>query len=199
MPVAHHIDHHTEAFGTVITELIPPVSNRIAKLTSLVYTAAGTVHDLILMRAIHRVETTAAAAAAATSLVLSEATFGGDTLASGDYVCVEHSDGTYGLHLVSNLATLTITINALAKAVSSGADVWIFGAPSDSSYHLTLKSIASTRIEFKDEAAGLITSGYDIGTFDRDGLGDPLMFYSANGTAAGVLNWGAAKYVTLRD
>ena len=192
---SHHLDHHTEAAATAIVELIPPQSSKLSRLTSLVYTAGATVHDLVLMRAVNQVITTAAAAASATTIVLSSASFGGDTIASGDYLVVEHADGTHGIHLASALSVLTVTINALAKAVNAGAKVWIMGAPGDTNYHQTLKSIASTRIEFKDDTSGLITSGYDIGTYNRDGLNDPLLIYSANGTNAGVFNWGSATYI----
>ena len=191
---AHHFDHHTETAGTVIIELVPPLENYKARLTALVYTAAATAHDLIIMRCINKVQTTAAAAAAATTIVLSSASFGADTLASGDYVVVEHADGTYGFHLASGLATLTLTINALAKAVNAAANVWIMGAITDTTYHSTIKSIASTRVEFKDAAAGIAESGYNIGTYSRDGLGDPLLVYSANGTNAGIVNLGSAVY-----
>ncbi|MCI0352005.1 MAG: hypothetical protein L0Z53_21505 [Acidobacteriales bacterium] len=128
-------------------------------------------------------------------MVVSSATFGGDTIASGDYLVIQHGDGTYGLYLASALASLTVTINALTKAVVSGDYVWIMGAPGDSSYHLTLKSITNDRVEFKDDASGLITSGYDIGTFSRDGLFDPLVIHSDNATAAGTINYGSAAYV----
>lgn len=189
--------HNTQTSGTPITQLIPPPrsTNYKLRLMKLVYTAGATVHDILLMRALHQVETTAAAAAAATSLVLDEATFVGQTLANGDYVVVEHADGTYGVYLVSALATLTITINALSKAVNSGAKVFIMGAPGDTSYHSTLKSIASTRIEFDGGASGLGDTGYDDGVYDRDGKGDPMLIYSANGTNAGTLNHGSAAHV----
>jgi hypothetical protein len=89
-----------------------------------------------------------------------------------------------------------VTINALTAAVVSGGRVWIMGSPSaDASFHVTLKSIASTRTEFQSPSGGLCESGYDIGTYSSDGLDEPLVFYSANGTAAGILNWGSGIYV----
>lgn len=186
-------DHHTETSATPIIEFASPQEGLKARLTTLVYTPAGTVHDLVIMRAIHQVLLTAASAASDTTLDLSEATFGGDTLASGDYVILEHADGTYGMYLASGLSVLVLTVGAIAKAANAGARVWIMGAPGDTSYHSTLKSIASTRTEFFNLAA---ESGYNIGTFERDGFGDPLAFYSANGTAAGTLNYGSGLYVS---
>lgn len=187
-------DHHTEAGNTEIVEFAPPMSNKRAKLTSLAYTAAATEHDLKIMKAIHQVTLTAASAQSDTTLDLSEATFGGDTLASGDWVILEHGDGTFGAYKASGLATLVLTVTAISKAANVGAKVWIMGAPGDS-YHLTYKGTASTRREFADPVGGLGESGYDIGTYFRTGLGDPLMFLSANGTNAGTLNQGAGVYV----
>ena len=188
-------DHHTETAATPILELIPPVVGRKVRVTSLVYTPAATAHDLVLMRTIAQVELTAASAASDTTLDLSAATFGGDTLASGDYVVLEHADGTHGAYLASGLATLVLTVNAISKAANAGANVYIMGAPGDTSYHNTVKSIASTRTEFIDPLGGIMDGDYDIGTYSSDGLGMPVLVYSANGTNAGTMNWGSAVYV----
>jgi hypothetical protein len=200
-----HNDYHTEASGTVITELFPPLNKSISDhtinegvrtvLTSLSYVAAATEHDLVLMRALAETTTTAAASASATSLVVASATFVGQTVASGDYLCVQHADGTFGLHLASNLATLTITINALAKDVNSGARVWYFGSPTaEAAYHVTLKGLASTTNTFSDSLAGIFATGYDTGTYSRSGKGDPAALYSANGTNAGKLLYANGIY-----
>jgi hypothetical protein len=186
--------HQTQSSGTAIIQRIDPQTGRKIRLTSLVYTAGATAHDLILMRAANQVATTAAALASATALVLDSASFAGQTLASGDYIVVEHADGTYGHYLISALATLTITIGALSKAVNAGAKVWIIGATGET-WHSTLKSIASTRIEFRDEVGGIAESGWDDGSsYARSGAGDPMLIYSANGTNAGVLDRGAGVY-----
>lgn len=188
--------HNTQTAGTAITQMIPPREGYRVRLTKLVYTAAATAHDILIMRALEQVETTAAAAAGATTLVLDSAGFVGTTIANGDYIVVQHADDTFGLYLVSGLATLTVTINALSKAVNAGAEVWIMGSSGDSSYHSTLKSIASTRTEFADPTSGIGETGYDDGSYDRDGQFDPMLIYSANGTNAGTLNYGAAVYVS---
>lgn len=187
-------DHHTETATTEIVEIAPPMENRRAKLTSLAYTPAATEHDLKVMKAIHVVTLTAASAASDTTLDLSEATFGGDTLASGDWVILEHGDGTFGAYKASGLSALVLTVTAISKAANVGARVWIMGSPGDS-YHLTYKSGTAARREFSDVVGGLGESGYDAGgSIFRSGLGDPLMFLSANGTNAGTLNQGAGVY-----
>lgn len=195
MPTTFQWDHHTETAGTEIVEFAPPVGGLRAKLTSLVYTPAATEHDLRLMKCIHQVTLTAASAASDTTLDLSEATFGGDTLASGDWVILEHGDGTYGAYKASGLSSLVLTVTAIAKAANVGAKVYIMGAPGDSSYHLTLKSGTGSRLAFSAEFGGLVESGYNIGTYTRTGISDPIMFLSANGTNAGTLNLGAGIYV----
>lgn len=192
--MAFQFFHQTQSSGTPIIQVIPPQTSRKAKLTSLVYTAGATAHDLIIMRAGNKVLTTAAQSAAGTTLVLDSASFVGQSIASGDYLIVQHSDGTYGAYLASGLSTLTVTIGALAKNVSSGAPVWIMGSISEA-WHSTLKSIASTRLTLEDAVSGIAESGWDDGTsYARGGLGDPLMIYSANGTNAGTLDRGGASY-----
>jgi hypothetical protein len=193
---AFHFFTTTAAANTPFTQLIPPggASSR-TRLTKLVYTPAATAHNLILMRAGNRVLTTAAAAAAATTIVVDSASFVGQTVASGDYLVVQHSDDTWGLYLASGLSTLTITINALTKAVNSGAVVFILGSISEA-WHSTLPTIASTRNDFAEPFTGLAQSGWDDGSsYARDGRYEPLTIYSANGTNAGTLNHGSALYV----
>ena len=58
---------------------------------------------------------------------------------------------------------------------------------------LNVKTVASTK-EVHESISGLIESGYDIGTYSRDGIGDPLVVYSANGTNAGSIQRGSASY-----
>jgi hypothetical protein len=193
-PNVFNWDYKTAAANTEITDFSIPQANRRARLTSLRYTPGATEHDLVIMKAIEQVTLTAASAASDTTLDLSAATFGGDTLASGDWVILEHGDGTYGAYKASGLATLVLTVTAITKAANVGAKVWIMGAPGDTNYHLTFKSGTTTEKHFYDPFGGLAESGYDIGTYFRSGLGDPIMFLSANGTNAGTLNQGAGVY-----
>lgn len=190
---AFFFDHHTEAAATVIKELASPVANFKPRLTGFSYTSGATVHDLVIMRAINQVQLTAASAQSDTTLDLDIVTFGADTLASGDWVVLEHFDGTYGMYLASGLASLVLTVGAIAKAANAGAKVFIMGAPGDVTFHSSVKSVASARQDFLGIHA---EAGYDTGTYARDGIGDPLMFYSANGTNAGTLNWGSGPYVS---
>lgn len=203
MPGAFSWDDHTEAANTPIVEKADPVPGFRSRITSVVYTPGTTAHDLWLLRAIDETTTTAAAAAAASTIVVGKVTFNDQTLASGDYLLIQHSDGTWEINTVSSVASLTITLGAnLAKAVNASATVYMFGSIADTAYHVKLTTTASTRtIDLHSYFAGLIESGYDVGTvsstgpWSRDGYGDPLLFYSGNATAAGTLKWGAGLYV----
>lgn len=192
---AFHFYHNTQAFGTPITQLIPPLEGFKIRLGDLVYTPAGTAHDIIIMRALALTQTTAAVAAAATTINVLDADFVDQTIAADDYIVSENADGTYSLHLVSAIATLALTVGAVPKAINDDANIWIMGAPGDTTWHSTLKTIASTRMTFSAPVAGLAETGFIDGSYDRDGKGDPMLIYSANGTAAGTLNYGSAGYV----
>jgi hypothetical protein len=192
----------TAGAGTPITQLIPPSPNASSaktRLTKVVYTSGTTAHDLIFMRSANKVQVAADAAAAATTVTLDDASFMGTPIASGDYLVIEHSDGSFGLYKATGLASLTVTINALTKNVKEGARVWLLGAPSDT-WHSTLATRASTReTDFADPIAGMAESGWSDGSSyddDHDGRGEPLVVYSANGTVAGTLNFGNAMYTT---
>lgn len=193
-----HFFTTTAAANTAFTQLIPPSpsTSQKVRLTKLVYTPAATAHNLILMRAGNQVLTTAAEAATDTTITVDSASFVGQTVASGDYLVIEHADGTFGLYLASGIASLTITINALSKAVNSGARVWILGSVSEA-WHSTLPTVASIRNDFAEPIGGLAQSGWDDGTsYARDGKGEPMAIYSANGTNAGSINHGTAIYVS---
>lgn len=197
-PTTFTWDYHTESAATEITEIAIPQANKRVKLTTLRYTPAATEHDLKVMKALEQVTLTAASAATDTTLDLSQVTFGTDTLASGDWLIVELADGTFYATKVSSIASLVATVSPgipSGKAANANAKVWIMGAPTET-YHLSFKSGTSAEKTFSDPVGGVGESGFDGGgSFFRDGLGDPLLFLSANGTNAGALNWGAGVYV----
>lgn len=208
--LCHHIGYTTQTADTPIVGLVPPKGNNYkTKITRIIYTPAGTVHDVVVMKALAKTTVLTAAADGATTLVLTDGA-GGDeflaaeALASGDYIVVQNDDGYYSYHLVSANTAGSLTINALPQAVSAGRPVWLFGAPDQSgtpSPHLTLKSIASTRIEWGCPEAGVAESGFETTvsnvTYSRSGFGDPMLVYSANATAAGFLHLVTATYHRL--
>lgn len=197
--LAHHIGYLTQTAGTVIAALIPPRGeNYKSRIGRLIYTAAATVHDLVIMKALGKTTVSEDAADGATTLVINEEDFAGQTVAANDYIVVKHTDGTYGYYLVSANSSGSLTINALSQAVAAGQPVWIMGAPADSG-HLTYKSVANSRVELADEVNGIAESGFEAVVSDvvqsRSGFGDPMLFYSANGTNAGFLQLISVGYV----
>lgn len=121
-----YIPRNTIAFGTVITEAVPPKGGLKTKLTYLSYTAAGTAHTVTIMRALAKTKVRVAAAAAATSLILNRdpgnysgnATLDGKSytpstannlIAANDYIYVQKPDGTWLLTTCSAATTDTST------------------------------------------------------------------------------------------
>lgn len=194
----------TQAANTPIVQVIPPLVNSSnvvsagakTRLLFLTYTAAGTAHDVVVMRSLNSTRTTEAAAATATSLVLAEVDMVGDTIASGDYLVVQHTDGSFGAYLASALASFTVTIGALAKGVALGGKVWIMGAPSDTTYHRKLTTTANTANTWNPGVSGICTSGFNTGAYAETGKGEPLIVYSANATNAGTIKLGSVGYVS---
>jgi hypothetical protein len=199
----HHVGYTTQTADTEITALIPPKGNNYkTKLNRMIYTAAGTVHDLVIMRALNKTTVASDAADGATTLVLTDGddVFLGADIAANDFIVLKHTEGTYGLYKVSANTAGSLTIGALAQPVGAGQPCWIMGAPADQG-HLTFKSIASTRIDIGDSISGIAESGYETVVsntlYSRSGFGDPLMFYSANATAAGFLHLLSASYIRM--
>lgn len=203
--LCHHVGETTATAGTAITAVIPPKGdNYKTKITRIVYTPAGTVHNVIVMKALARTVVAANAADGATTLVLTDGTdtfLNSEDLASGDYAIVRYDDGFYGLLAISANSSGSLTVSALEQPVTAGAPIWLMGAPGQSgtpAIHLTYKTIASTRTEYGCPQAGVAESGFETVVsntyYSRSGFGDPLLVYSANATAAGFLNFVCATY-----
>lgn len=198
------IGSKTETAGTVILGLIPPKSNGRSVLSLMRYTTAGTAHTLSVLRSQGSTTTTASAIATATSLILdsvapakdSEGVSLAENLAANDYIVVEHADGTHGAYLISavDTGTKTVTINALAKAVDSGAPVYAMyevartvGIPS-----IQLTTVVSSTEDFP--AAG---TDPELGIASSHNKNEPLLIHSNNITAAGTLRYATACYTDL--
>lgn len=200
--LSFHSGEQTQTAATPIVQVIPPKgTNYKTKITTLVYTPAATVHNVIIMKAIAKTTLSAAAADGATSVTLTSVAFADQaTVAANDYLIIKSDDNTYKSYLVSAVVGNVCTIPALDQASAAGATVWIMGAPADV-YHTTLKTVASTRMLFQDQTAGIEESGFESIVSDvcysRSGFGDPMLVYSANATNAGFLNMVAATYHRL--
>jgi hypothetical protein len=186
------IPSQTQNAGTVITALIQPRSRGIARVNEIVYESAATAHDLVFMKSLGETYVTTAQAAADTTLVIAAKTFGAaQTLAANDYIAVQLASGNFQLLLASAVSTLTLTVGALSEAVTVGAKVHMFGVLGDTGHH-TMSTKASTVNTYRcAPPGGLVHSGYNFvssGTrYANKGFNKPIMFYSANGTNAGLL------------
>lgn len=170
------------AFGTAMTRLIPPAPGLHASVGNQKYEAAGTAHVMTVMPAIQELSITEDAAAAATVLKLSTAPadYTGGPAASGDWISVQHQDGSYGEYLVSSISGLSITITALTKAVKAGARFFFHGTPGTSGDHaarcFTMKASTIT-----DLIAGDFRNTNGTGNKDR-----PVLVHVNNVTATGT-------------
>jgi hypothetical protein len=197
----HSVGYNTATADTAITAVIPPKkfhlksvagalvgpSGNLCKtvLQKAVYTAAGTAHSLLALRCLNRTYLTAAAAAGQANIVVAAdpgvGTVAG-AIASGDYVLIQKSDGTWHLGVANaGISTLTITLNANVPTggFAAGAEVYFFGATTDS-HVVPFRGTASATSTY--EGDNLLTS---------DG---PILLYSANATAAGILQQASAVY-----
>lgn len=199
------VPSQTQTLGTPIVALINPFQNAIARVHACDYESAGTAHTLVFMKSLGETNLSAAAAAGATSLTLDAITFGAaQTLAANDYIAVELT-GTGGKKTwqvvqlsAINTTTKVVTVGALAAAAVSGAKVHIFGAAADTG-HQSHVTKASTINKYVCSAPGAVAdSGYEFESGDEvyrsNGMGKPILVYSANGTAAGTLHYAAGAY-----
>lgn len=175
----------TQNAGTPITFLLPGKKGLKAWVESLIYKSGTTAHVLYLMRALGKSATTAAAAANATSLTLAGQPSTIRNLASGDYVVIRQSDGSEFLTTINGAPTVngdvTVTLaSGLSVGCDNGATLWMMGATTDP-IHLNFPTTASQSNTFTDQVNGAAGIGGAVG------IGDPLLFYSANGTAQGFL------------
>jgi hypothetical protein len=187
----------TETAGTEILQLIEPsMKGARTRITSLVYTSLGTAHTISILKALNRTTLTAAAAATDTAVTVASASFLNQTIAANDYIVIRHTDGTFGAYKVSAIASLTLTIPALAAAAGVGALVWIMGAIGEAE-HVQIAPPVSAQTRYADENGIAVTgyrSVYSSTVYSRSGNDDPLLIHSGNATAAGVIESVAGSY-----
>jgi hypothetical protein len=187
----------TQAFGTVISRLVPPRSGAFTRITKVVYTAAGTAHTITVMRHIGtRVKLTSAASINQAVINLSaDPGNTGNAIAANDWIALRHDDGITRLHRVSSVSTLAITLTAnLTVAASANQPVWFFGAVGDTDpkigeAHNALAGIASATTTYEDAPDG-------AGLFSSHASFEPILVQSNNATAAGTLQQLTYKHTT---
>lgn len=201
---------NTQTAGTIITQVIPPVGGKRAKLTKLVYTCGATLHTITVMRALARTTLSAAAAAAQAVINLTRdpgayaanATSDGratpsvadNVIAANDFLLIAKPDGTWHFAQVSSVATLAITLtaNVPTGGFAAGADVYFFGIitdtdPNTGAAHPILTLIGGT--------SALTTLTGDGAPLVETVLQDsPMVIHSGNATNAGVLEQASGAY-----
>ena len=119
-----------------------------------------------------------------------------ETLAGSDYVVVKHTDGTYGVYIVSSVSSLTVTLTTnLSKAVDSGAPVYKM-------YELARPATGKgfPAQVFKPAASALTSLGSesaDMAVAESPNKSEPLVVHSDNATAAGFLHLVQGVYSTV--
>jgi hypothetical protein len=195
------LDRLTQTAGTVITQVVPPnTKGGRAVITNVAYVCAATAHTLTFMKALGQTVATAAAASGQAVVNVEAKTFLDQTVAANDFAVVQHSDGTYGVYLVSSVSSLAITFASnLTAAVADNAKIWWFGAAAEAQHQQILVT-ASVRNDYADPIAGVSQSGYGPTTISstvysgRSGIGDPIIVHSNNATNAGLLELVSGYY-----
>lgn len=207
------VPKQTQTAGTVIKDVIPPLQNLRTKLALLKYTVSTTAHTITVLRPLAKTTVKTAAAASATSLIITRdpgnysanatldqkqftPSVANNLIAANDWFAVRKPDGTWLLDKPSAATTnadgsVTLTVSALPTGgIAAGADFFFFGIttdtnPQDNKAHPSFASGTSQTITFGDGSSSLV-EGYN--------LGDPLMLHSDNATAAGTLEQAAGFY-----
>lgn len=212
----------TATADTAFTSLIKPFSGAgfspkgkpcaaYTHVSKVCYTTGGTAHPIYILRPFNY--TTFSADAAASQAVVNITADPGvystnylynaptgtfrtadNAIAANDYVCYQAADGTWVVDTVSSVSSLAITLsnNVPTGGVKKGGLFYFFGIatntdPATGYAHPTTTIAASQTkdVTWADSNVGVVTSLH---------LGDPLIFYSGNGTAAGILEYLSGFY-----
>lgn len=211
--------HLTQTAGTVIVALIPPYmgcqnlpsgvrGQAFTKVTKVAYTTQGTAHKIGVMRPFNftTFSADAAAAQAVVNLTADPGLYatpanwkygtvpGGvpsvanNGIAANDYVVYQAADGTLVLDTVSSVSSLAValTANLPTGGVKQGGVLWFFGVIANTDPNTgrvnpqTTIAASQTRDATWADPTGVVTALHP---------GDPMIFYSPNGTNAGTLDF----------
>jgi hypothetical protein len=237
MPFSDHIlgtfalSSNTQVAGTAIASLVRPyrgnggdrtlykmVGDRpnwagwpFTHISQLVYTAAGTAHNVVIMRPLNYAVISADVAANATGFALKtdpglystsykydlpgeaagvgSAAVANNAIAAGDYVCYQLRDGTWVADTVASgtyaaLVLTTATPNVAGGGVESGSPMFFFGVSTDLD---PATGAAQPTLASVASARQSLLSDTAFGTVAGLHPGDPLLVFSGNATAAGTL------------
>lgn len=182
----------------------------VTHVTKVCYTTAGTAHQIGIMRPFNYTWTTAAAAVNQADIVLYDdpglystnykypskhgksAAVANNAIAASDYVVYQLVDGTWIVDTVSSVSSLTVTLttnipNVSGGGVAAGAPVYFFGVIGNSDPATGQVNPQNTIAASQTRDASWTGDGFPICSALH--VGDPLLFYSANGTNAGTLEF----------
>jgi hypothetical protein len=191
-------------------------------VTDLVYTTGNTLHQIAVMRPLNWTTFSAAVAKNVTNIggkvtadpgtwqtagvykyplpggVTTVAATANNTISTGDYVAYQLSDGTWQLDSIAsgtfaggNLTLTTGTPNTTTGTIAANSPLFWYGIVSDTDPatgmgHPQWDTTANTTNEkFQSNVCSLVASLHP---------GDPIFFYSPNGTAAGKLSYVAGFF-----
>ena len=182
----------TAAANTAFNVLVPAIPNMIPRITNIIYTSSSTAHTLTVMRT--SASTTAAARAASGQKVVEFTDIGAmntvdddsdEIVAANDFIVFQDEFGRQHVDFVASVSgnNVTMTVN-LPGNVDAGAPIWILGELARASVLTFTPPVSATT------GLGMMCQGGIPGqanTQSRTGAGDPIVVYSNNATAAGIL------------
>lgn len=181
----------TQNAGTRIRRLLGGVGGLFTHLLNMRYTDSGTAHTLTIMRGASRAKTTAAVAAAGTSVVVDTALTDGDAnaIAANDCLGIRLDNGTWHFSTVSawDSTTKTITLNTAVptgRSILKGAAVVCYGVAGDT-YHSNQQFTGGSGASATNFPPA---NTPDVSLVRASYPGEPLLFDSDNATNAGTLN-----------
>lgn len=185
-------------------------SSAFTQISTLIYTAGATAHAVGIMRPFNFCYLTADAAAAQTTIYIDKnpgtystnynyplppsqvPSTADNTMAANDYVAYQAADGTWRKDILATVSGLTVTLttNIPTGGLAKGTPLFFFGLIADTDpttglANPTLTAPAAATTTYQDTVAGLWQGLH---------LGDPLIFYSPNGTNAGTMALLSAFY-----
>lgn len=189
----------TAALDNVFYAVVPGARSKFTRVAGFSLTAGNTANAGYWLRPIGRanIATAIVADAGAVAVLDADPSPSGNTIAAGDQVVIECTDGVYRRYQVNTAGwngtskTVTFTAN-VANAVAAGNKVFNFGIFTDTDpvlgvAHPSFPSVLNTQRIYTFGPAGIC--GHQAG--------DPLLFYCPNATNATVLDY--AEYTRTRE
>lgn len=173
----------TQTLGTPILRVVPPCDDARSVLGSFQYTPGATAHDLTCMVSQSDSVVTSDVLAGATAIPIGGQLngFDGSAVTANDYVVVQYEDGTWGAILVTSATALVLTVPATSQKILKDSKIFFMGVAGDHP-NRQFRTTASTAYVFN-------SGDFRVRAATSSKKASPLLFYSGNATAAGVLHY----------